>query len=66
MILNWEVEFMNEINFRAFEMIYFEMSSLFFSLMKRTKNQGFGIVVKARISSFSDNYRSEALYFVRS
>ncbi len=26
------------------------MKSLFFSLMKRTKNQGFGIVVKAQIS----------------
>jgi len=26
------------------------MESLFFSLMKRTKNQGFGIVVKAQIS----------------
>ena len=25
------------------------MESLFFSLMKRTKNQGFGIVVKAQI-----------------
>ena len=30
--------------------ISFEMESLFFSLMKRTKNQGCGIVVKARIS----------------
>ncbi len=35
-----------------FEMIYFEMKFLFFSLMKRTKNQGFGIVVKAQISIF--------------
>ena len=26
------------------------MESLFFSLIKRTKNQGFGIVVKAQIS----------------
>ena len=43
---------MNEINFREVEMIYSEMSSLFFSLMKRTKNQGFGIVVKAQISIF--------------
>ena len=33
-------------------MIYFEIKSLFFSLMKRTKNQGFGIVVKAQISIF--------------
>ena len=43
---------MNEINFREVEIIYSEMSSLFFSLMKRTKNQGFGIVVKAQISIF--------------
>ena len=35
---------------REFEMIYFEMESLFFSLMKRTKNQGCGIVVKALFS----------------
>jgi hypothetical protein len=35
---------------RDFEMFYFEMKSQFFSLMKRTKNQGFGIVVKAQIS----------------
>ena len=28
------------------------MRPLFFSLMKRTKNQGFGIVVKAQISIF--------------
>ena len=35
---------------RDFEMFYFEMKSLFFSLMKRTKNQGFGMVVKAQIS----------------
>jgi hypothetical protein len=35
-----------------FEMIYFEMRSLFFCLIKRTKNQGCGIVVKARISIF--------------
>ncbi len=33
-----------------FEMIYFEIKSLFFSLMKRTKNQGWGMVVKAQIS----------------
>ena len=31
----------------------FYIKSLFFSLMKRTKNQGFGIVVKAQISIFS-------------
>ena len=43
---------MNEINFREVEMIYSEMSSLFFSLMKRTKNQGLGIVVKAQFSVF--------------
>jgi hypothetical protein len=57
---------MNEINFREFEMIYSEMSSLFFSLMKRTKNQGFGIVVKAQISRFPNDSRSEALYFLLS
>jgi len=34
----------------SFEMIYFEMKSLFFCLIKGTKNQGFGIVVKAQIS----------------
>ena len=47
-------------------MIYFEMKFLFFSLMKRTKNQGFGFVVKAHISIFFWNYRFEALYFVHS
>jgi hypothetical protein len=57
---------MNEINFREFEIIYSEMSSLFFSLMKKTKNQGFGIVVKAQIFGFSDDSLSEALYFVHS
>jgi hypothetical protein len=31
-------------------MFYFEVKPLFFSLMKRTKNQGFGIVVKAQTS----------------
>ena len=35
-----------------YEMIYFEMGSLFFSLMKRTKNQGCGIVVKAQSSVY--------------
>jgi hypothetical protein len=34
--------------------------------MKRTKNQGCGIVVKARISIFFEDFRSEALYFVPS
>ncbi len=38
---------------RDFEMFYFEMRSLFFSLMKRTKNQGCGIVVEAQISIFT-------------
>jgi hypothetical protein len=38
---------------RDFEIVYFEMRSLFFSLMKRTKNQGCGIVVEAQISIFS-------------
>jgi hypothetical protein len=51
---------------REFEMIYFEMKFLFFSLMKRTKNQGFGIVVKAQLSIFIEDFCSEALYFVRS
>jgi hypothetical protein len=32
--------------FVKFEMMYFEIKSLFFSLMKRTKNQGGGMVVK--------------------
>ena len=35
------------------------MKSLFFSLMKRTKNQGDGIVVKAQISVFYVGYRFE-------
>jgi hypothetical protein len=39
LILNWDLGFINELRF------------LFFSLMKRTKNQGFGIVVKAQISN---------------
>jgi hypothetical protein len=34
--------------------------------MKRTKNQGCVIVVKAQISILSKDFRSEALYFVRS
>ena len=34
--------------------------------MKRTKNQGFGIVVKAQISILFVDSRSEALYFVHS
>ena len=33
-------------------MIYLEMKSLFFCLIKRTKNQGFGMVVKAQFSDF--------------
>jgi len=37
---------------REFEMIYFEMKSLFFCLIKRTKNQGGGIVVEAQSSVF--------------
>ena len=44
---------------RDFETIYFEMRSLFFCLIKRTKNQGFGIVVKAQISIFTKVSRSE-------
>ena len=51
---------------RDFETIYFEMRSLFFCLIKRTKNQGFGIVVKAQISKFFWRYRYEALYFFHS
>ena len=35
------------------------MRPLFFSLMKRTENQGFGIVVKAQISIFPEDSRSE-------
>ncbi len=42
------------------------MESLFFSLMKRTKNQGCGIVFKAQIVDFLIDFRSEALYFVHS
>ena len=38
--------------FVQFKRILIEMKSLFFSLMKRTKNQGCGIVVKARFSDF--------------
>ncbi len=37
---------------RDFKLIFFEIKSLFFCLIKRTKNQGFGIVVKAQISIF--------------
>ena len=37
---------------RDFEMFYFEVKPLFFSLMKITKNQGCGIVVKAQYSDF--------------
>ena len=50
---------MNEINFRDFEMIYFEIKSLFFCLIKRTKNQGVVIVIKAQISIFFEDFRSE-------
>ena len=39
-ILNWEVAFMNEINLSWVWDIFFEMKSLFFCLIKRTKNQG--------------------------
>jgi hypothetical protein len=38
--------------FVDFKMVLTEMKSLFFSLMKRTKNQGCGIVVKAQHSDF--------------
>jgi len=34
------------------------MESLFFSLMKRTKNQGCGIVVKAQTSDFLEIFAS--------
>ena len=34
------------------------MESLFFSLMKRTKNQGCGIVVKAQYSDFLNIFAS--------
>ena len=43
---------MNETNFLDFEIILTEMESLFFCLIKRTKNQGFGMVVKAQFSDF--------------
>ena len=33
-----------------------KMESLFFSLMKRTKNQGCGIVVKAQITGINDDF----------
>jgi hypothetical protein len=52
--------------YRDFGMISFEIKSLFFSLMKRTKNQGCGIVFKAQIIDFIIDFRSEALYFVHS
>ena len=51
---------------REFEMIYFEMKFLFFSLMKRTKNQGFGIVVKAQFFGIYWRLSLRALYFVPS
>ena len=35
------------------------MKSLFFSLMKRTKNQGYGIVFKAQLTDFLENFRFE-------
>ena len=35
-----------------FKRIWFKIKSLFFCLIKRTKNQGCGIVVKARTSDF--------------
>ena len=38
--------------FVQFNRILIEMKSLFFSLIKRTKNQGGGIVVKAQYSDF--------------
>jgi hypothetical protein len=42
------------------------MRSLFFCLIKRTKNQGGGIVVKAQFSNGIGDFRLEALYFDRS
>jgi hypothetical protein len=41
------------------------MESLFFSLMKKTKNQGCGIVVKALFSDLIGDYLFDALYFDR-
>ena len=35
------------------------MESLLFCLIKRTKNQGFGMVVKAQFSVFIEDFRSE-------
>jgi len=43
---------------RDYEMMYFGMESLFFCLMKRTKNQGCGIVVKAQTSDFLEIFAS--------
>jgi hypothetical protein len=41
------------------------LRSLFFSLMKRTKNQGCGIVVKALFSNLIGDFLFDALYFDR-
>ena len=38
--------------FVDFKMVLTELESLFFCLIKRTKNQGFGMVVKAQFSDF--------------
>ena len=44
--------------FVLFKRILIEMESLFYSLMKRTKNQGGGIVVKAQFSDFLNIFAS--------
>ncbi len=46
-------------------MIYFEIKSLFFCLIKRTKNQGVVIVIKAQTSILYE-ISLRALYFVHS
>jgi hypothetical protein len=40
------------------------MKSLFFSLMKRTKNQGCGIVVKAQFSDVIGDFRFERFILI--
>jgi hypothetical protein len=52
--------------FVNFKRIWIEMYSLFFSLMKRTKNQGCGIVVKAQFFGIYWRLSLRALYFVPS
>ena len=46
-----------------FEMIYFERKSLFFCLIKRTKIKASGLLLKRKSRMFSEDSRSEGLYF---